>query len=185
HVVAEVGAAQGEGDLVVAVGAAGVEVAEHGAGEPAALLGDDVEHAVAVPYPAGQVHRERHAGAGLRAGRAAEHLLLLRSEVGRDADLADDARAHAVHALGEIAFDLVGDVGGGHRADPGGVAALQVEAAAHDDVEPGGAGDRDQFGRGAPEAVGGDLQHRAPAAVGEPAHLLDRDPRVVQGDVVP
>ena len=58
----DVDAAVGNGPLIAGIGKARVHVAEHGVAEVAALRLDHVEDAIAVPFPAGQMDRQRHAG---------------------------------------------------------------------------------------------------------------------------
>ena len=96
-------------DLVVEVVMARVHVAEHGVARIAALLLDDVEHGVAEPEPARQVHHQRQAGPRLRPGGAVQRLALVGGEVWGDTDLADQADAGPVDAIERLGDDLVGD----------------------------------------------------------------------------
>ena len=84
---------RGERRLVGEVVVARVHVAEHGLAEIGALGLDDVEHVVAEPEPARQVHHQRQAGPRLRPGSAVQRLALVGGEVRGDADLADQADA--------------------------------------------------------------------------------------------
>ena len=61
------------GDIVVAR----VHVAEHRVAQIGAFRLDEVEHAMPMPEPAGQMDHERQAGAPLRARRADQALFLV------------------------------------------------------------------------------------------------------------
>ncbi len=109
HVVFDECPAGGAGSLVIRVGEGRVHVAEHGVAGIAALLLDDVEHGGAQTKPAWQMDHQRQPGARLGTHRTAQRLLLLRREVRRHSDLANQADAHTVNAVDRLGHEFVGD----------------------------------------------------------------------------
>ena len=123
-----------------------------------------------MPFPAGKVDRQRHAGETRRPRRTAQHLLLLGSEILADADLADDAGGDDRHVVGDaaaVARDCRRDLIDRHGADIVGVRRLEIETGAHDDVEAGATADLLQGGGVAADAEIGRIDHGAAAKIGE------------------
>ena len=139
----------------------------------------------AMPKPAGQMHHQRQAGAALRLRRAAQRLLLLGREIGRDADLPDQADPDAAVAdpvmrLATISSAMSSTV----IAQRGGMRGLQIIAGAHDDVEAGRLRDAPQ-GRGiAADAAAGRVDDGPAAGLGEGLQFGDRQRLVVERAVV-
>ena len=170
------------GDVVVAR----VHVAEHGVAQIGAFRLDEVEHAMPMAEPAGQMDHERQAGAPLGARRADQALLLLGGEVAAHADLADQADAHArpVDPFERIPDDLVRDRIRAHLRDRGRVRALEVVAGAHHDVEAGRFADPLQRQGIAADAAAGRIDHGGAAQRLERQQLRDRELLVVEAAVV-
>ena len=87
------------------------------------------------------------------------------------------------------AADVLDDEGGGlvevHAGEPVGMRRLEVEARAHDDVEPRAARDALQRFRVAPDAEIRRVHHRVAAEFGEAAEFADREVDVEQEAIVP
>ena len=139
------------------------------------------------PLPSGQVDRQRHARDARGAGRGAQRLLFRRREGLRNADLADDAR-HGV-GPGRAATHVVDDEGRSlvevHAGEPVGVGRLEVEARAHDDVEPGAARDALQRFRVATDAEIRRVHDRVAAELRIAAEFAGREIDVEQEAIVP
>ena len=122
----------------------------------------------------------------LRGAGAGQRLSFAGREAAADADLADHPRTDAgiAHADGDVADDLVGDLALAFRVVLGRLRTVQVVAGAHDDVEPGCAAHLGEPQRVAPQAVGGGLDDRLAALVGEATHLADRQVEIVHHAVV-
>ncbi len=125
----------------------------------------------------------------MRDARAAARsdFLLRRREGLRDADLADDARHDG--GLVRAATHILDDEGRGlvevHAGEPVGVGRFEIEARAHDDVEPGAARDALQRFRVAPDAEIRRVHDRVAAELRIAAEFAGREIDVEQEAIVP